>query len=71
LRDDAAMNSGRTVFAQLLERLPRRALESAIERYGGEKKLRRFSCTDQLLCMLFAQLTGRSSLRETVSCLPA
>ncbi len=65
------MNSGRTVFAQLLEALPRRAFESAIERYGGAKKLRRFSCMDQLLCMVFAQLTGRSSLRETVSCLRA
>ena len=65
------MNSGRTVFAQLLELLPRRAFESAIERYDGEKKLRRFSCMDQLLCMTFAQLTSRSSLRETVSCLRA
>ena len=65
------MNSGRTVFAQLLELLPRRAFESAVQRYSGEKKLRRFSCMDQLLCMVFAQLTGRSSLRETVSCLRA
>jgi len=65
------MNTGRTVFAQLLELLPRRAFQSAIQRYGGEKKLRRFSCMDQLLCMVFAQLTGRSSLRETVSCLRA
>jgi len=65
------MNPGRTVFAQLLELLPRRAFDLAIKRYGGEKKLRRFSCMDQLLCMVFAQLTGRSSLRETVSCLCA
>lgn len=65
------MNSGRTVFAQLLELLPRRAFDLAIERYGGEKKLRRFSCHDQLLCMIFAQVTARSSLRETVSCLRA
>jgi IS4 transposase len=71
LPDDAGMNTGRTVFAQLLDLLPRRAFESAIERYGGEKKLRRFSCRDQLLCMIFAQLTGRSSLRETVGCLRA
>jgi hypothetical protein len=71
LGDDAGMNSGRTVFAQLLDLLPRRAFESAIERYDGEKKLRRLSCMDQLLCMVFAQLTGRSSLRETVSCLRA
>ena len=65
------MNFGRTVFAQILDLLPRRAFDSAVERYGGGRKLRRFSCMDQLLCMVFAQLTGRSSLRETVSCLRA
>jgi hypothetical protein len=67
----AAMNTGRTVFAQLLDLLPRRAFDLAIKRYAGDKKLRRFSCMDQLLCMVFAQLTGRSSLRETVTCLRA
>jgi IS4 transposase len=66
------MNTGRTVFAQLLQLLPRRAFDLAVRRYGGERaKLRRFSCMDQLLCMMFAQLTGRSSLRETVTCLRA
>ena len=65
------MNSGRTVFAQLLDLLPRRSFDLAVERYGGANKLRRFSCMDQLLCMVFAQLTGRASLRETVSCLRA
>jgi hypothetical protein len=65
------MNSGRNVFAQLMELLPRRAFDLAVERYGGARKLRSFSCMDQLLCMVFAQLTGRSSLRETVSCLRA
>jgi len=65
------MNAGRTVFAQLLELLPRRAFDLAVERYGGARRLRRFSCMDHLLCMIFAQLTGRSSLRETVSCLRA
>jgi IS4 transposase len=65
------MNTGRTVFTQLLELLPRRAFDLAIGRYGGDKKLRRFSCMDQLLCMVFAQVTGRSSLRETVTCLRA
>jgi hypothetical protein len=65
------MNAGRTVFAQLLDLLPRRAFESAVQRYAGHRKVRRFSCMDQLLCMIFAQITGRSSLRETVSCLKA
>lgn len=65
------MNSGRTVFAQMLDLLPRRTFESAIQRYNGDTKVRCFSCMDQLLCMIFAQITGRSSLRETVSCLRA
>lgn len=65
------MNTGRTVFAQLLQLLPRRVFDLAVRRYGGDKKLRRFSCMDQLLCMVFAQFTGRSSLRETVTCLRA
>lgn len=65
------MNNGRTVFSQLLQLLPRRAFELAVERYGGHRRVRQFSCMDQLLCMIFAQLTARSSLRETVSCLRA
>jgi len=66
-----AINQGRTIFAQLLDLLPRRAFENAVQRYGGERRLRSFSCKDQLLCMVFAQLTGRTSLRETVTCLRA
>ena len=65
------MNPGRTVFAQLAELLPRRAFENAVSRYRGDRRVRALSCMDQLLCMIFAQLTGRSSLRETVSCLAA
>jgi hypothetical protein len=65
------MNHGRSVFAQLTELLPRRALENAVSRYRGDRRVRNLSCMDQLLAMLFAQLTGRSSLRETVLCLAA
>lgn len=65
------MNSGRTVFAQLIELLPRRAFELAVERHRTSRRPLTLSCTDQLLCMIFAQLTGRSSLRETVTCLRA
>jgi len=65
------MNTGRVVFAQLIELLPRRAFERAVARYRGDHKSRSLSCMDQLLCMIFAQLTGRSSLRETVACLQA
>jgi hypothetical protein len=65
------VNQGRTVFAQLVELLPRRAFDNAVERYDGDRRVRRFSCMDQLLCMIFAQVTGRASLRETVCCLRA
>jgi hypothetical protein len=65
------MNLGRTVFAQLIELLPRRAFELAVERRRTSGRPLTLSCMDQLLCMIFAQLTGRSSLRETVTCLRA
>jgi hypothetical protein len=65
------MNEGRTVFSQVMELLPRRAFENAVKRYGGQSRVRCFTCMDQLLCMIFAQLTGRASLRETVACLNA
>lgn len=65
------MNLGRTVFAQLVELLPRRTFELAIERHRTSGRPLTLSCMDQLLCMIFAQLTGRSSLRETVTCLRA
>jgi hypothetical protein len=65
------MNPGRTVFAQLVELLPRRAFDNAVSRYRGDRRVRALSCMDQLLCMIFAQVTARSSLRETVSCLKA
>lgn len=65
------MNQGQTIFAQLTELLPRRAFENAVQRYEGQYRVRSFSCMDQLLCMIFAQITGRASLRETVTCLRA
>ena len=65
------MNDGRTVFAQLVELLPRKAFDLAVRRYRGQHRVRCLSCMDQLLCMIFAQVTTRSSLRETVSCLRA
>ena len=65
------MYQGQTVFAQLTSLLPRRALSNAIHRYDARKRGHAFSCVDQLLCMIFAQATGRASLRETVLCLNA
>jgi len=63
------MNSGKTVFAQLIEHLPRYEFNQCILRYRGNYKIRSFSCMDQFLCMAFAQLTYRESLRDIVTCL--
>ena len=65
------MNHGSSVFAQVVQLLPRKAFDNAVRRYRGRRRVRSLSCMDQLLCMIFAQLTGRSSLRETVLCLKA
>jgi len=65
------MNSGRTVFAQLLDFLPKHEFNKCIERYRGHRRLRSFSCLDQFLCMAFAQLTYRDSLRDIETCLRA
>jgi hypothetical protein len=65
------MNHGRSLFAQLLEHLPHYELAKCIARYGGNRRVRRFSCSDQLLCMAFAQITFRDSLRDTICSLRA
>ena len=63
------MNSGKTVFAQLLQHLPRFEFNQCVLRYHGNHKVRSFSCLDQFLCMAFAQLTYRESLRDIITCL--
>lgn len=63
------MNSGKTVFAQLIQHLPRYEFNQCVNRYQGNYKVKSFSCLDQLLCMAFAQLTYRESLRDIVTCL--
>ncbi len=65
------MNQGKLVFAQLTEHLPLTTFRRCVERYRGEFKVRRLSCLDQFLCMAFAQLTFRESLREIEACLGA
>jgi hypothetical protein len=65
------MAQGRILFARLVELLPRRAFESAVARYAGDRRVRSLSCMDQLVAMIYGQLTGRTSLRETVLCLHA
>lgn len=65
------MNQGKLVFAQLTEHLPLTTFRRCVARYRGEFKVRRLSCLDQFLCMAFAQLTFRESLREIEACLSA
>jgi len=65
------MNSGRTVFAQVMDFLPLPDFRTCVARYGGHEKGQLFSCLDQFLTLAFAQLTARDSLRDTVTCLNA
>jgi hypothetical protein len=63
------MNVGKTVFSQLMEFLPQYEFQKCVERYQGNYKIKSFSCWDQFLCMGFAQLTYRESLRDIQVCL--
>jgi hypothetical protein len=63
------MNIGRTVFAQLMEFFPSYEFRKCVERYDGNYKVKSFTCLDQFLCMAFAQLTYRESLRDIEACL--
>ena len=65
------MFTGKLVFAQLMEHLPLYTFRRIVSRYGGEHKVKSFSCLDQFLCMAFAQLTFRESLRDIETCLRA
>ena len=63
------MNVGRTVFSQLIEFLPHQEFQKCVARYAGNRYLKNLSCWDQYLCMAFAQLTYRESLRDIEACL--
>jgi hypothetical protein len=65
------MLPGRTVFAELMSYVSPRKFRTCVDRYGGDRKVTRFSCWDQFLCMAFAQLTYRESLRDIEACLRA
>ena len=65
------MNSGKSIFAQLMDFVPSKAFRRCVKRYLGDYKLKTFSCWDQFLCMAFAQLTYRESLRDIEACLRA
>ncbi|MCX5822144.1 MAG: IS4 family transposase [Deltaproteobacteria bacterium] len=63
------MNVGKTVFAQILEHLPRYEFDKFVKEYEGNRRVRRFPCYDQFLCLAYAQLTYRESLRDIETCL--
>ena len=65
------MHTGRFVFSQILDFLPRYEFNKCVQRYQGNYRVRKFSCYDQFLCMAFAQLTYRDSLRDIECCLRA
>jgi transposase len=63
------MNSERTLFSQIMDFVPRYEFYKCVQRYKGNYKIKSFSCWDQFLCMAFAQLTYRESLRDIQTCL--
>jgi hypothetical protein len=65
------MYSGKMIFAQLMDFLPRYEFRKCVQRYHGHYKVQKFSCWDQFLAMAFAQLTFRESLRDIEACLRA
>jgi len=65
------MNIGQTVFSQLMEFVPTYEFQTCVDRYQGNRYVKDFSCWDQFLCLAFAQLTFRESLRDIEACLRA
>ena len=65
------MYQGQTVFSQVMDFLPQKKFSQCVNRYRGNYRVRSFTCYDQLLCMAFAQLTYRESLRDIECCLRA
>jgi len=65
------VNKGQTIFSQIIDFLPKKKFRQCVNRYGGNYRVRSFTCFDQFLCMAFAQLTYRESLRDIECCLRA
>jgi transposase len=65
------MYIGRTVFSQLIDFFPKRQFDRCVRQYRGNHRIKTFSCFDQYLCMAFAQITYRQSLRDIETCLRA
>jgi len=65
------VNQGRTIFSQVMDFLPQHKFRRSVDRYQGNYRVRSFTCFDQFMCMAFAQLTYRESLRDIICCLRA
>ncbi len=63
------MNTGKIIFSQIMDYLPMHTFRRCVQKYNGHYKVKSFSCLDQYLCMSFAQLTYRESLRDIEVCL--
>jgi len=63
------MNEGRSVFAQLLDCLPKYEFDKCVARYHGNRRVRKLPAYEQFLVLAFAQLTWRESLRDIETCL--
>jgi hypothetical protein len=63
------MNQGKSIFSQIMDFLPKHKFRQCVNRYGGNYRVRSFTCFDQFMCMAFAQLTYRESLRDIECCL--
>ncbi len=60
------MNQGKYIFAQLTDFLPRRVFDRIVNKHNGNKYVRSFTCWNQMLCMIFGQLTSRDSMRDLI-----
>jgi hypothetical protein len=65
------MNKGKYVFSQIIEFLPQRVFDGFVIKYSGNKYVKHFNCWNQLLCMIFGQLTNRDSLRDLIVAIEA
>ena len=65
------MNTGKTLFAQLMDFLPWSTFTRIVERHGGDRYVKSLACTEQFRALAFAQLTYRESLRDIEVCLSA
>lgn len=65
------MNQGKYVFAQITEFLPRRVFDRIVKQYKGNRYVRSFTCWNQMLCMVFGQLTSRDFMRDLLLSLKA